>query len=174
LNSHWPIRMLSEALILCAYTMLLVSGRKRQNEMKLTYNFEDWTAGMLLAACITTISWAGVQETAPHPASGVNRLLGQWARSVADCSHPEFTFDATTASIYLEADGTPTSLKYPRVTYVSNGDEITVTLNARHPIGKTPQKDALQFAFKDDDHASLQLLKQKSVSLVRCAAKATK
>src|SRR5271169_3268264 len=127
--------------------------------MRQSNHFELWTIGVLSAALAVIVPCAASLD---QSTSTVNRLLGKWARSSDDCPHPEFTFDPQTAAIYLEADGTPTSFKYPRVTYMVNGNEVTVNLNGRHPIGKTPQKDALQFVVGGDDHASLQLLKKKS------------
>lgn len=140
--------------------------------MRQTSYFELWTVGTILAALSNALPCAASLEgTADQSTPTANALLGKWARSSHECADPEFTFNSRTAVIHVEADGTPTSFKYPRVTYIVNGNAVTVKLNGRHPIGKTPQKDALQFVVKDDDHVSLQLLKQKSFDFVRCLAK---
>jgi len=141
--------------------------------MRKSMHFGLLAVGMLLGAWSIVTSCAAPLDSATANAS-VNKLLGKWARTSDDCAHPELTFAEKTAAIYLEADGAPTAFKYPKVTYVAAGDEVTVNLNARHPYGKAPQKQALQFIFKDNDHVLLQLLKQKSFDFVRCVVAAGK
>ena len=98
----------------------------------------------------------------------VNKLIGQWAPSFSQCIRPEFTFNATTATIQIDADGIPVSFYYPQVKYILNDNEIIADLRKRHPLGKTPSKTVLQFILKTNNSAELQMLKGKNFQLVRC------
>lgn len=98
----------------------------------------------------------------------VNPLLGQWARSSADCARAELTFTADKASIQLDADGTPTTFDYPEPGYGVGDTRVDVDLKTPHPFSKTASKTALQFQLAADGSASLQLLKGKSIQFVRC------
>jgi hypothetical protein len=121
--------------------------------------------GFCLSVAWTALVLAGSPAVA---AETVNPLLGQWARTAADCAHPKLTFAAEKASIYVEADGTPTTFDYPETRYVIDGAKIGVDLKTTHPFSKTASKTALEFLITAEGEASLQLLKGKSTRFVRC------
>ena len=122
-----------------------------------------------IAGCALVASLLGSHAEA---ASG-NPLIGAWSRDRAECAHPELSFQASSASIYVEADGEPTSFKYPAVRYRVDGAKVTVKLGKRHPISKTPEQFALCFVMQPDGRALLQLRKDKSLSFARCPPEAS-
>jgi hypothetical protein len=114
------------------------------------------------------------ESAATRPEQVTNKLLGQWARSAAECKRPEFTFNAATATIQLDADGTPISFDYPQVEYLLKDGRIIADLHKRHPIGKTASKTALEFFLQTDGSAELQMLKKRTLPLVRCPVSGTR
>jgi hypothetical protein len=94
--------------------------------------------------------------------------LGSWARRSADCARPEFVFGPTTATLQLDADGASVTFTYPDVTYETKGPGVIAHLGKPHPIAKTADKTSLEFILPADDGAELQLLKHRSIKLVRC------
>jgi len=100
-----------------------------------------------------------------------NIILGEWARSKAECARPELNFSDTQLNIHIDADGAPTVFEYKNIGYVHSPQGVLVQLNARHPYTKTPDKNALLFEIKDKDTILMQHLKIKSTQFVRCPAK---
>lgn len=100
-----------------------------------------------------------------------NVILGEWARSKAECARPELTFTATQLDIHIDADGAPVAFEYKNVGYVANPPRVLVQLGARHPYSKTPDKNALLFEILDNNTISMQHLKIKNAQFVRCPTK---
>ncbi len=100
-----------------------------------------------------------------------NIILGQWARSQAECAQPELSFSQTRLAVRIDADGAPTAFEYQNIAYVQSSGEVKVQLSARHPYSKTPEKNALSFKIEDNNTISMQHLRIKNAQFIRCQTK---
>jgi hypothetical protein len=100
-----------------------------------------------------------------------NIILGEWARSKAECTRPELKFTETQLDIHIDADGAPVAFEYKNIGYVQSPLRILVQLHARHPYSKTLDKNTLLFEIKNNNSISMQHLKIKNTEFVRCPTK---
>lgn len=105
---------------------------------------------ILLLACASCQTPKTVASEAAT-SGNADLLLGSWVRSEGNCDKPEITFTPSTAAIFVEAGGVPTTFDYSPITYAADGSTVTVHLSKPHPYSKDPEKDSLTFRLAGPD-----------------------
>ena len=108
---------------------------------------------LLILLLLTCTSCETPKTVATDAATSGNAdlLLGTWARSDRNCDKPELSFTPSTAAIFVEAGGVPTTFDYSPISYAADGSTVTVQLYRPHPYAKDPQKDFLTFRLEGRD-----------------------
>lgn len=95
-------------------------------------------------------------------------IFGAWARSQAECTHPELRFSKESLDIVIDADGQLSTFIYRPIQYQMNVQQIVVKLGSHHPYSKTADRKVLHFKLIDYNTIALKKLKGDDTLFLRC------
>jgi len=111
---------------------------------------------------------AASQPSTTTNITAAREVSGNWARSLEECSRPEFLIDGNKVVNQSDADGWPIVFSYPHVRYSKDpAGLIIIELGETHQYSRTPSNSALTFKPISSDEIDF-IQDKEQVPFYRC------